>query len=276
MLLALWSVTMDLSFENYDSILTELKGKGLDLHLRSETLLKRKLENFFDQKKISSVDLFSQNTSSSGFISELQHYLIVDKTEVFRYADAWNFLRSFIEMKGGAHHFSIYIPQCASGEDLISFAIIFDRLGFSNYSISADAENEQKLLRAKALYFEDFKHDVSHQNFGIVFDKSLFENYFSLREKKYFFNKNVDKHIVWSTDTLERKTNIQQHEIVYAANILNQYKSEGQRNLLANLYAATKLNGYLILGNQEPMPLGFYANMFKKVDDKLPIYQKTK
>jgi chemotaxis methyl-accepting protein methylase len=179
-------------------------------------------------------------------------------------------------MRGTTHNFSIYIPNCASGEDIISFAIIFDRLGFKNWHIHADAETEEKLSRAKKLYFEESKFDLCSHNFGVMFDKNLFAQYFTLSDRNYYFNLKIEDHITFSTDTIERRSNTRTFEIVYAANILSHYKPEGGRNIISSLYNATTMNGYLILGNLESIPNGFYNNMFTKADTKVPIYLKSK
>jgi chemotaxis methyl-accepting protein methylase len=146
---------MDITFDHYDAIINELRGKGIDLHLRTETILKRKFEKFFAIKNLKNIDQFYQNTSSADFLTELSNFIITDKTEIFRFPDSWNFIRSYAEMKGANHNFSIFIPNCASGEDIISFAIMFDRLGFKNWHIHADTETEEKLIRSKKLYFEE-------------------------------------------------------------------------------------------------------------------------
>jgi chemotaxis methyl-accepting protein methylase len=109
-----------------------------------------------------------------------------------------------------------------------------------------------------------------------MFDKNLFQQYFTLRDRNYYFNLKIDEHLTLSTDTIDRRNNNKTFEIVYAANILNLYKPEGCRNIISSLYNATAMNGYLVLGNLESIPNGFYNNMFDRADQKYPIYIKLK
>lgn len=267
---------MDLSYESYDIIIKNLEHKGLDWHLKTESVYKRRLENLFKSKNITSVDQFLKSLNSSHFINEVANAGVIENTELFRFPDTWNFLRSYFEAMGASHNFSIYLPNCSTGEDIMSLAIIFDMLGFENWHIHADVETEDYLKRAQKLFFDSGKLELSTHNFNAMFDKNLFHRYFSLRDRNYCFMKNIEKKVTYSVGTVYRKNHNNAFEIVYAANILTKYKKEAHRNILTNLYNNTALQGYLILGNLETISNSFYKSMFSTPDNNLPIYQKSK
>ncbi len=254
---------------------------GFDLGVYAGTSLKRRISLIMQNNDLANLDdLIHVLTVQPSFFTKFQTQMVVEGTEFFRDPAFWRCFRDEIctALKNNQLKIKIWLPGCATGEEVISTAITLTEAGIYDRSVifATDLNNEIIELSKNKLYnnhileisennFKRFREDeaadfsvyYSRQASGFTFAKELYENisYDVFNEDDTKFNKTVNMIIY-------------RNKFIY-------YNALYQERLLEIFTERLSLNGFFAVGNKENISFCKDAKKYTALNEVEKIYKKT-
>jgi two-component system, chemotaxis family, CheB/CheR fusion protein len=200
--------------------------------------------------------------------------LLINVTEFFRDAPAWDHLRSevlpaLLEEKDPDAPVRVWSAGCASGQEAYTIAMVLaDALGEDAYrervKIYATDIDEDALTQARhALYTPRQAESVP---------PDLRERYFERADHKLAFRKDLRRMVIFGRNNLVADAPISQLDLLVCRNTLMYFNAETQARILRHFHFALRGHGVLMLGRSEMMLS--HRDLFSAVDLKQRIFAK--
>ncbi|HEY3488308.1 MAG TPA: chemotaxis protein CheB [Gammaproteobacteria bacterium] len=199
--------------------------------------------------------------------------LLIKVTDFFRDQDMFGFLKLRILpelFKNTSHSVRIWVPGCATGEEVYSFAI-----SLADYM----AENKQDMP------VQIFGTDISEAALNVArrakYSKSieasvppkLLEKFFhALPDGGYEISKNIRTMCVFAKHNMITDTPFSKMDIVSCRNVLIYLDSRLQKRVFPLFHYALNPKGFLVLGTAETA--ANFQDLFAKIDNSQKIYLK--
>jgi chemotaxis methyl-accepting protein methylase len=174
-------------------------------------------------------------------------------TESFRDPEVWDALRGIIHnlmrnnAENGAHIFRVWSAGCASGEEVVSLASIFQDL-------QIEIGNPKLII---SIYGTDIREDKIDEAIQLL----------ETRQRSGKLNIRLRKHDLVVDDPLLHMN------LILCRNVLMFFKPEYQIMICQKLHRSLRSGGYLILGKAESLK-GESEKMFTVIDNKNRIFCK--
>lgn len=208
--------------------------------------------------------------------NELVKELLIGVTEFFRDSEAFEALAAHVlpavlEGKSQDDCVRIWVPGCATGEEVYSIAIIVqERLtGIVNpprvqiFATDADADAVDVARLAR------YPHAVENR---VAADR--LERWFVRDEGGYCVKKAIREMCVFSQHDVIRDPPFTRIDIVSCRNVLIYLEQELQKRVLGLFHYALHTGAYLLLGPSESVT--GRSDLFRVVDKKLRVFQKKR
>lgn len=208
-----------------------------------------------------------------GEVSLLFRDLLIGVTDFFRDQEAFEALGRLVvpkllENRSAADQVRIWVPGCATGEEVYSVAILLceqmERLPAPpRVQIFATDIDEAALETARAARYPEI----------------LLESMPPERRRRWFIhdgatfqlNKQVRDLCIFSLHSLVRDPPFSRIDLISCRNLLIYLNADTQAQIVPVLHYALRPNGYLFLGSAESVTQ--HADLFKPVDKKHRIFQ---
>ncbi|OWW00152.1 chemotaxis protein CheR [Rhizobium sp. R72] len=206
-------------------------------------------------------------------VTNLFRDLLINVTNFFRDEDAFKILEGRVipklfEGKGAKDTLRVWVPGCATGEEVYSIAILL-REQLNQVSappkvqIFATDIDEQALGVARAgRYPEALLTDVSPERL---------RRFFKTDGGSYVVTNDIRELCVFSPHSLIRDPPFSRMDLVSCRNLLIYFGAEIQRQVIPTFHYSLKPGGYLFLGNSES--IGPHSELFNTIDKKQRIFQ---
>jgi two-component system CheB/CheR fusion protein len=199
--------------------------------------------------------------------------LLINVTNFFRDADAFATLEKLVipklfEGRGAEDTVRIWIPGCATGEEVYSIAMLMrehmDGLtALPKVQIFATDIDDPALSVARAARYPDALLDrVSPQRR---------KRFFTLDGGSYVVTKDVRDLCVFSPHSVIRDPPFSRLDLVSCRNLLIYFGPEAQSQVIPTFHYALRPGGYLFLGSSENVTQ--FADLFTPLDKKHRIFR---
>ncbi|MGH8059818.1 MAG: CheR family methyltransferase, partial [Candidatus Entotheonellia bacterium] len=207
-------------------------------------------------------------------LDALYHDLLIKVTGFFRDPDTFEALKrevfpSLMHERPSNKPIRIWVPGCASGEEVYSIAIcLLEFLGERTFNpaiqVFATDVDEVTLTKARAgRYIENIALDVSPERLRRFFVKV---------DHYYQISRVVREMCTFSSHNLGKDPPFSKLDLISCRNVLIYFDPALQKRVLPLFHFALNANGFLTLGSSEG--IGLFADLFTQVDKKHKIYSK--
>ena len=209
-----------------------------------------------------------------GEVNTLFRDLLIGVTNFFRDTKAFEALQQLVmprlfEGKGPSDTIRVWVPGCATGEEVYSLAILLREQAEQSRSrakiqVFATDIDEAALAVARAGRYPDtLLQGVS---------KDRLERFFTSEGTSYVVNKSIRDVCVFSSHSVLRDPPFSRMDLISCRNLLIYLNSELQTHVIPILHYALKPNGFLFLGTSENVTQ--HGDLFSSIDKKSRIFQR--
>src|SRR5215469_3917669 len=210
----------------------------------------------------------------AGEVNTLFRDLLIGVTNFFRDTKAFEALEELVmarlfEGKAASDTIRVWVPGCATGEEVYSLAIMLRE------------KSEQSRSRVKV---QIFATDIDEAALGVArtgrypdtllqgVSKERLERFFASEGTSYVINKPIRDMCVFSSHSVVRDPPFSRMDLISCRNLLIYLNSELQGHVIPIFHYALKPNGFLFLGTSENITQ--HGDLFSSVDKKNRVFQR--
>ncbi len=211
----------------------------------------------------------------AGEFTLLFNVILINVTEFFRDAPAWDFLASdiiprILEQKSPRDHVRIWSAGCASGEEAYSVTMLV-----------GEALGKQPLMDRVKVYATDVDEEaLAVARLGRYSERAvegvprrLLEKYFVQDNDAWEFDRDIRRVVIFGRHDLLQDPPISRVDMLLCRNTLMYFNNESQRRVLSRLHFALNDTGFLFLGRAEMLLT--HASLFTPLDLKRRFFAKV-
>jgi two-component system CheB/CheR fusion protein len=210
----------------------------------------------------------------SGEVDTLFRDLLIGVTNFFRDAKAFEALEKLVmprlfEGRGPADTIRIWVPGCATGEEVYSLAIMLREnteqtsSGAKIQLFATDIDEPALAVARSGRYPDTLLEGVS---------KKRLERFFTAERTSYVITKSIRDMCMFSSHSVVREPPFSGMDLISCRNLLIYLSGELQGRVIPAFHYALKPNGYLFLGTSES--ISQHGELFVSIDKKNRIFQR--
>ncbi len=247
---------------------------GMDFSNYKDATLSRQIMRRMAAMQIPSLDAYGEYIGRHhGELAVLAGNFLICVTSFFRDPEAFESmrrsLREILKGKQPGDDIRIWVPGCATGEEVYTVAIIL-----------AEELGEQRDKYRIQLFATDINGDaVSAARAGVYpeaalagVDSALIERYFSAVDGMYHIDKSLRDMTLFARQDLVQDAPFVRLDMVSCRNLLIYFKPELQDRVVKVFHYSLRNHGLLFLGKSES--IGRLGSLFVERDRKNKIYLK--
>ena len=200
--------------------------------------------------------------------------LLIGVTAFFRDPDAFKIIKdkiipSILKSRLKTSSLRLWVPGCASGEEVYSLAILFEECQ-NKYStkcniqiFGTDLDPHAIDIARMGLYPDGIAADISQNRLKTYFDKE---------DSNYRIRKSIREMVIFAPQNVIKDPPFTKLDFISCRNLLIYLEPHLQKKVLALFHYSLKPEGQLFLGNSES--LGSSTHLFKPVNKKWKIYSR--
>src|SRR6266542_4082939 len=235
----------------------------------------RRIERRMQVLQIPSLAAYADRLrQDAGEANTLFRDLLIGVTNFFRDAQAFEALEQLVmprlfEGKGASDTIRVWVPGCATGEEVYSLAIILREHAEQNRSrakvqiFATDIDEAALAVARTARYPDALLHSVS---------KERLERFFTSEGTSYIINKPIRDICVFSSHSVVRDPPFSRMELISCRNLLIYLNSQLQSYVIPVFHYALKPDGFLFLGASEN--ISQHGDLFISLDKKNRVFQR--
>jgi len=270
------SISIDIGIREIRQLTGTIKDKyGMDYTEYALTSFKRRVENFLMANKMS-MDTLIRKLESKEFLDHFIGRIAVGATELFRDPTFWillknNHLANFIKAHGRVR---IWLPLCASGEELYSLLILLKESGWTeNIEIFVSSISNENLEYIQQGKMEYEKLEISTKNYSRFQGSGQLTDYLKIVNNTISFDRSLLNNIQFFKDGLEFNHDIPHIHLILFRNQLIYFNSSLQYKVLDKLHGKLAAKGILVLGILEEIEMSA-NNKYVLLNKSESVYQR--
>jgi len=247
---------------------------GMDFTNYKEATLSRQIMRRMMAKQLPDIEEYGRYLNeNSQELQELANNFLICVTSFFRNPEAFNAIRkelqAIIARKKPGDSIRIWIPACATGEEVYSIAIYLmedlqAKLADYRIQIFATDMNTDAIHTARSgVYPETALANVNDE---------LIKKYFTVQNGAYIVEKNLKDFVLFARQDLTQDPPFVRLDLICCRNLLIYFKPELQEKVMKVFHYALLERGVLFLGSSET--IGKSVSLFAETDRKHRIYHK--
>jgi two-component system CheB/CheR fusion protein len=247
---------------------------GMDFSNYKDATISRQILRRMAAMQIPSLDAYGEHIAQNRHeLSELAGNFLICVTSFFRDPDSFEAvrrcLRDVLKSKQPGDDIRVWIPGCATGEEVYTVAIILaEELGEyrDKYRIQLFATdiNSDSVATARAgIYPEAALSEL---------DSQLIARYFSAKDGMYRIDQSLRDMTLFARQDLVQDPPFVRLDMISCRNLLIYFKAELQERVMKIFHYSLVNNGILFLGKSEAV--GRLGNLFSEKDRKHKIFIK--
>ena len=235
----------------------------------------RRIERRMQVLQVPSLEAYADRLrQDAGEVNTLFRDLLIGVTNFFRDTKAFEALEQMVmprlfEGKGPSDTIRVWVPGCATGEEVYSLAIMLRE------------QTEQSRSRVKV---QIFATDIDEAALGVAragrypdtllqgVSKERLERFFISEGTSYVINKPIRDMCVFSSHSVVRDPPFSRMDLISCRNLLIYLNSELQNHVIPIFHYALKPNGFLFLGTSEN--ISQHGDLFTSIDKKNRVFQR--
>jgi chemotaxis protein methyltransferase CheR len=229
------------------------------------------------KNKIRNIDDFIFRLEELDFFERALFDITVNATEFFRDPSFW---REFIHLTSDKIEsqvsYKIWMPDCASGEELYSLCIVLkEEKLLDKVKILASNLSKEKIEYIKKGTFDEKREDVNSANYKRTNLNQSFEDYITpLINNKFQIDTSLlqDVEFIHTNNIFNNPP--QGIKFILFRNSMIYYNKTLQNDVVELLYNSLLPGGHLAIGNKETLNILESERKFRTVSETERIYQK--
>ncbi len=266
-----------LSINDLRSVTSKMaQFENLDYTGFSFSFLKRRLGHVFSNLRIKKLTQFTESLSDAGFREDVNYYMAVGVTEMFRDPGFWRSIRSnvlpFFQKQDG----TIWFPDTSSGEELFSLTILLKEEGLlDRVRIFGQHPSEKRCAEVAGGFLEASDQELNYNNYKRLEERDRFENYFHRENSvlrlnpELLSNCNISKG--WPVASSEESESV---DFIIFRNACIYYTFQKREEVLKTVVNRLKPGGFIAIGVKEAVPASL-KDILTPMDEKESIYRKA-
>jgi two-component system, chemotaxis family, CheB/CheR fusion protein len=209
-----------------------------------------------------------------GEVNTLFRDLLIGVTNFFRDAKAFEALEKLVmprlfEGKGPSDTIRVWVPGCATGEEVYTLAIMLREQAEQSRSrakiqvFSTDIDEAALTVARTGRYPDALLQGVA---------KERLERFFTSEATSYVINKPIRDMCVFSSHSVVRDPPFSRMDLISCRNLLIYLNGELQSRVIPIFHYALKPNGFLFLGTSEN--ISQHGDLFTSIDKKNRVFQR--
>jgi two-component system CheB/CheR fusion protein len=235
----------------------------------------RRIERRMQVLQIESLAAYiEQLRQGPGEINTLFRDLLIGVTNFFRDANAFEALEQLVmprlfEGKSPSDTIRVWVPGCATGEEVYSLAILLREQAEQTRSrakiqiFATDIDDAALAVARTGRYPDTLLQGVSKQRL---------ERFFTAEGTSFVITKAIRDMCVFSSHSVVRDPPFSRMDLISCRNLLIYLNSELQGHTIPIFHYALKPHGYLFLGTSENITQ--HGDLFTSVDKKNRVFQR--
>src|SRR5262245_12084146 len=251
------------------------KHTGVDFTAYKQSTLQRRIERRMALHRIERLNRYANFLRGNGKeVQELFNDLLINVTHFFRDERVFKaltkkFIPQLIKHKARKGELRVWVPGCATGEEVYSLAIcILEVLGNAastmRIQIFGTDLSESAIERARlGIYSGAIEKDVSPERL---------QRFFKKLDGTYQINRLVRDVCTFARQNITADPPFSRLDLISCRNVLIYLGPQLQRRAMPIFHYALNSSGYLLLGSSETV--GIFNDLFELVDKGAKIYAK--
>jgi len=243
------------------------------------TSLKQRLERVMNNYGMTSADsLIKKITHEPAYFDVFLYEISVSSTEMFRDPSLWRWLREvyFPEvLDKNIGKFKIWLPDCVSGGELYSLAILMSEMGLTDkVQITATYISDKVLDILKTGYYDTKKLEVSEENYKRANGANELSAYYRTDKTGIVRNTSLIANVELRKLNINFDNAPQNIKLILFRNHLIYYNPTQQEKVLQMLHGSLSVSGHLMLGIRERISGISASREFEIVNETESVYRK--
>lgn len=243
------------------------------------TSLKQRLERVMNNYGMTSADsLIKKITHEPAFFDAFLFEISVSSTEMFRDPSLWRWLREvyFPEaLDKNIGKFKIWLPDCVSGGELYSLAILMSEMGLTDkVQITATYISDKVLEILKNGSYDTKKLEVSEENYKRANGAKGLSAYYRTDTTGIFRNTSLIANVELRKLNINFDNAPQNIKLILFRNHLIYYNPTQQEKVLQMLHGSLSVSGHLALGIRERISGISASREFEIINETESVYRK--
>lgn len=248
---------------------------GIDFrHYKGATINRRIKRRMLIHKLTSLKDYLDFLKGNSSEIELLRDDLLINVTSFFRDPPTFQYLCDtifprLIKNRSQKEPIRIWVPGCATGEEVYSIAICLSELlteSSSNIPVQIFGTDVSKSVIEKARIGKYSQNDV------VDISPKRLSRYFEKIDGKYQISKFIREMCIFAPHNVFGDPPFSRLDLISCCNLLIYLDSVLQNKILRAFHFALKPEGFLMLGKSEAV--GTAPELFSQIDKKFKIYTR--
>ena len=251
-----------------------ITSTGMDFTNYKEATLTRQITRRMAAKQIHTVESYGEYIANHPKeLHELANNFLICVTSFFRDPQSFDAIKERIKVildnKSTGSDIRIWVPGCATGEEVYSLAILINeeiesrRTNYRVQIFATDINNEAVITARAGVYPEAALAGL---------DDKIISKYFSIKNDMYVINKDIKDIVLFAKQNLVQDPPFVRLDLISCRNLLIYFKSELQENVMKLFHYCLRERGVLFLGQSETV--GKQTDLFSEIDRKHKIYSK--
>ena len=247
---------------------------GLDFSHYKRSTLRRRLDRRMMLREIRTLEEYCDAVESDpAELAALHQDFLIRVTEFFRDPDSFAALRQVLpglgEGRDTRQHLRIWVPGCATGEEVYSLAIeilesLGDQMASPRIQIFGTDVSEVALEKARnGVYAANVLNSVSSERL-----QRFFENH----EDGFRIKKSVRDLCIFARQDVTHDPPFSRLDLISCRNLLIYLDDVAQRRIMQTFHFALRPHGILSIGTAET--IGQTSELFEQVDKRFRIYRR--
>jgi len=249
---------------------------GFDFGNYSMASFKRRISRIMDLEKLSYFDLSDQLVNDEAYFDHFLAEVTVNITEMFRDPTFFKSVKEhIIPYLKSYQHIKVWSAGCSTGEELYSFAILFNEEQLYDRSFFYGTDiNQDVLIHAKEGIYDLQKMKLYSENYLQLGGNKSLANYYTAKYDAVTLIRKLKKNVLFSVHNLVSDGAFNEFQLISCRNVLIYFDAELQEKVIKLFYESLANFGFLCIGSKESIRNNELAKKFKLIDKKNNIYQK--
>lgn len=246
-----------------------------DSSLYSVASLKRRVTRIMELQHLSIFDLRTLLTNNPEYFESFIREVTVNVTEMFRDPDFYKAIKNEVMPYMQSYQkIKVWNAGCSTGEELYSFAILFDEAKIYNRAFFYGTDiNSEVLAEAKNGIYDLHRMKVYAENYLKTGAECTLSDYYTAKYNAASINHSLKKNTLFSEHNLISDGVFNEFQLISCRNVLIYFNLELQKKVITLFYNSLANFGFLCLGSKETLR-DTALEKFRVIDKKNNIYQK--
>jgi len=260
-----------------DIIMTLKMKTGHDFSLYKKSTIFRRIKRRMNIHDITNAALYLRYLQEHpDEVKVLLKEFLISVTSFFREPEAFDVLKKkilpmLLKNKPENYTIRVWVPGCATGEEVYSIAIILKeyieelRRNFRIQIFGTDID-EDAITTARA--------GIYPSNISIDVDRERLRRFFVKEDTTYRIKKDIRETVIFAVQDVIRDAPFTRTDLISCRNLLIYFDTELQNKILPLFHYSLNPEGVLFLGFSES--IGGHTNLFTTIDKKWKFFKYRK